>query len=255
MRCTSCATALAETTPACPACGAAPPPPAPPPPPPVVKVPVRLGRALVLLLALSALVDLVTAGVGLQYAGALTELVTSRTDADLDAALSVEDRYRALAITQLVVLVVAGVTWLVWQVRADRAARLLDGNGMRYATGWAAGAWFVPFLNLVRPKRMVDDLLRAVSPLRPPGYDLQVVPAPGITSGWWTLWLLGWLLSRVGGSIADGPFLEDLASGARVGAAADLAYVVAAVLAAVVVRRVTSGLATRRAGLLAAVPA
>ena len=52
------------------------------------------------------------------------------------------------------------VALAVWTSRAYRNLFALSVTDLRFTPGWGAGAWFVPFLNLVRPKQIVDDMWR-----------------------------------------------------------------------------------------------
>jgi hypothetical protein len=51
--------------------------------------------------------------------------------------------------------------------RAYRNLPALGAESPRFSSGWAVGAWFVPFLNLVRPKQIMDDIWRASDPALP----------------------------------------------------------------------------------------
>jgi hypothetical protein len=37
-------------------------------------------------------------------------------------------------------------------------------GAQRFSAGWAVGSWFVPFVNLVVPKQVVNDVWRASTP-------------------------------------------------------------------------------------------
>jgi len=60
------------------------------------------------------------------------------------------------------------------------AYRNLDQDDREHTTRWAIWAWFVPFMNLVRPKRIVEEV-RAVTG---GASDLLV-------SVWWGAWIVG----------------------------------------------------------------
>ena len=59
------------------------------------------------------------------------------------------------------------VGFLVWLHRAWTNLLALGREPLPYSPGWAVGAWLVPFLNLVRPKRMMDIVWRGSDPDRP----------------------------------------------------------------------------------------
>jgi hypothetical protein len=67
-----------------------------------------------------------------------------------------------------------------------------------FAPGWAVGAWPVPFLNLVRPKQIMDTIWRGSDPDRPPvdGFWSNG-PVPVLVHLWWAVLLLSWLADRV----------------------------------------------------------
>ncbi len=68
---------------------------------------------------------------------------------------------------ELAVLVFAVVlmpTFVWWFARAYRNLSVLGVRGLRHAPAWAVGAWFVPLVNLVVPKELVDDLFRGSDP-------------------------------------------------------------------------------------------
>lgn len=135
--------------------------------------------------------------------------------------------------------VVAFVGWL--HAGAQQVQRVTPGL-LRYAPGWAIGAWFVPFLNLVRPVQIVNDVRRLGAPDRLRDSRALV--------GWWWATLLGsrlaiWVFVGSGSPDNDGVDLDALRSvavGAIICMVIDL---VAAVLAVAVVlsttRRVQSG--------------
>ena len=124
---------------------------------------------------------------------------------------------------------------------AQQVQRVTPGL-LRYAPGWAIGAWFVPFLNLVRPVQIVNDVRRLGAPDRLRDSRALV--------GWWWATLLGsrlaiWVFVGSGSPDNDGVDLDALRSvavGAIICMVIDL---VAAVLAVAVVlsttRRVQSG--------------
>ena len=59
-------------------------------------------------------------------------------------------------------------------------SRLLEpaearGRHLRYGTGWAIGAWFIPIFNLFRPKQIANDIDRASAP--DAGHDQRLASA------------------------------------------------------------------------------
>ena len=63
----------------------------------------------------------------------------------------------------IVLLVCVGLL-IAWTHRLYRNLEPLGFRELRFGSGWAVGGWFVPFLNLVRPKQIVNDIWRAGDP-------------------------------------------------------------------------------------------
>jgi hypothetical protein len=82
----------------------------------------------------------------------------------------------------LLVQAVVGLVFLGWLHRARTNAKLLSPAPHRYSPGWAIGAWFVPVVNLVLPRVIVADVLRAS---RSDG-----APTVAAVNGWWIATLL-----------------------------------------------------------------
>jgi hypothetical protein len=51
-----------------------------------------------------------------------------------------------------------GVVFLRWFHRAYSNIEALDLLTLRHGRGWAIGCWFVPFMNLVRPFRIAEEI-------------------------------------------------------------------------------------------------
>lgn len=69
-------------------------------------------------------------------------------------------------------------------------------RGTIHTPGWAIGAWFVPFLNLWRPFKIMQEIWRNSSvPER--------VRSDHLVTAWWVLWILTRVLNRLGAQEAD----------------------------------------------------
>ena len=142
--------------------------------------PGRLATALTC--ALVALVGLAAAATAASLANdrllsRVDDAPTSVTTAELVAA---DDRSTVLWILVFVSFVATGIVFIAWTRRLYRNLVPLGRMDLRFSEGWAVGAWFVPLLNLVRPKQILDDIWRG----DPPGADLQSLVArqPGLTA-------------------------------------------------------------------------
>jgi len=84
-----------------------------------------------------------------------------------------------LQLTMGIAVVLSGLLFLVWVIRSYRNLPALGVRSLRMSPRWATAVWFIPFVNLVLSKEVVDDLWRASDPQVPPlapEWRLQTVP-------------------------------------------------------------------------------
>jgi hypothetical protein len=103
----------------------------------------------------------------------------------LDAAASASDRLALVAAVGALVGIVVVIGWLHAGVKVVGTLGL---GPLRHSSGWAIGAWFVPFLNLVRVPQIVADVYRAGR--------RQVGPVGIVVGGWWAIWLTDTAVGR-----------------------------------------------------------
>jgi Domain of unknown function (DUF4328) len=136
----------------------------------------------------------------------------------------------ANAVLFLLILLTAAA-FITWHYRLLRRLERSLSEPLPHSPGWAIGGWFVPLLNLVRPKQMVNDTWRATTPP-----DTAARRVPVSFHLWWALWLLSSLATGIAGNLPSGS-LGDIAERGRLAAAGDAISVAAAVFAVVVVVR------------------
>jgi hypothetical protein len=120
--------------------------------------------------------------------------------------------------------ILTSIVFLVFFHRAYSNLALLGPNEQRWTTGWAVGSWFIPILNLFRPKQIANDIWR--------GSDGSSVPA--LFHWWWAFWLLGGAASY--GVEQRGVTISEARLLVVVEAIGESLIVVGALLAAAVVR-------------------
>ncbi|GAA2084139.1 hypothetical protein GCM10009801_45030 [Streptomyces albiaxialis] len=135
----------------------------------------------------------------------------------------------------LMLEVVTGVLWLCWFRRTRLNAEVFAPGTLREAPGFAVGAWFIPFGNLVLPKRIANDVWRASEGEHP--------ASRGILQAWWIGWLaylLTYLLSEIKGSWYDTEQAGSASTSLTFGEISDVTGLVATVLTLFYVARLTS---------------
>ena len=163
----------------------------------------------------------------------------------------------------LVALVAAGF-FIAWFYRAYRNLQRTSLPGLRYDPGWAIGAWFIPVFNWIRPKQMADDIWRAGEA------GAQVADASwrgrhvsALVHWWWGLWVSASIVGvtaaiysfDLDGVLRGRQDYEDQLTGASISAPGFAILVVAAILACLVIRRVTERDDRMRESVLAAAAA
>ena len=188
------------------------------------------------------------------------QLMNRLLDGDLPstADLDANDDRQALAGTLLFVsFVVTIVAFVRWFSRAYKNLPALGATDLRFTKGWAIGAWFVPFLNLWRPKQIANDIWRASDPAATPDQrnTWRDKPVSELLLVWWIVWVVSLYAWNASTRLA---FSGDDAGGVRNGDYADLVSlgldIVAALLAIAVVRRMTDRQSARARVVAAAEP-
>jgi len=170
---------------------------------------------------------------------------------ELDAS---DTRQGIAGLLELGTLIAIVVAFLMWFSRAYKNLAALGATEFRFTPGWAVGAWFVPVLNLWRPKQIANDIWRASDPAAPPeqGSAWRDMATPAVLTIWWVVWICSGYLGNVTTRLA---FEGDKPTDVRDADYADLGALVldavAAVLAIVVVRSMTRRLNERAAHLAA----
>jgi heme/copper-type cytochrome/quinol oxidase subunit 2 len=153
-----------------------------------------------------------------------------------------------------ILLVAAIVVWCVWQFRAQSNVRALGAANLRYSPGWAVGWWFVPFANIVMPYLTVRELWKASDP-EGGSVGWQMGKTSPVLPFWWACWLGYAVLVSIGSSILASADANGVASvDTRIAVtwwsiAGQVAYVVAAVLAILIVRQVEERQKTKQSRL------
>ena len=100
----------------------------------------------------------------------------------------------------LVLLVGSYVALIMWLRRAYYNLHQLPGIYPEYSDGWAAGAWFVPFINLARPytimREVWNDTQRAAVG--------QVAEPATILGWWWAAFILKFIVGRITWAMTKG---------------------------------------------------
>ncbi|MEO5582649.1 MAG: DUF4328 domain-containing protein [Saprospiraceae bacterium] len=108
----------------------------------------------------------------------------------MDEATSNDQREQIIAIISVLLFIAGTVYFIMWFRRAYYNLWQLVPY-LSFSEGWAAGAWFVPFINLVRPYRIMKELYVETSNiLRKNGHLDEDALSTKYLGLWWALYLI-----------------------------------------------------------------
>ena len=215
---------------------------APTTPPPRFRPLATPARIVVVLLAAYLVVTtiaVVSDWLQLDLANRLAEDQTAVTQAELGAS---DARQNLIGSLQFVLRAAIGVTFVIWFRRAYQNLVAMETESLRFEVGWTVGGWFVPFLNLVRPKQLMDDIWRATDPTLPeqPGDAWKKRPVALLVHLWWAIFLLSTAVGLIATSLSqNASTLQQLRTATILMLIGDALALPAAVLACLVVNRIT----------------
>jgi Domain of unknown function (DUF4328) len=107
---------------------------------------------------------------------------------DLGLATLSDNLDMVVAVLGLAMSVFTIVYFIRWFRRAYYNLHAIHSSEVSQSEGWAAGAWFVPFLNLVRPYQIMREIWTGTQRALPHRYP-SISPA-GLIGIWWALYII-----------------------------------------------------------------
>ena len=178
---------------------------------------------------------------------------------EAEAAAS-DSSQRLIGYLQLGVYAGTSVAFLTWFHRVHRNLVSLGNRRLKYRSGWTVGGFFVPFLNLVRPWKVMREvwhgsdpsgLERDMAPTDPPARNH--LGTPDAVGWWWALFVISGFVGRAILIAARAPnqTLVDLQAFTWLNVAADGLDLVSCLVAIHLVSRITVWQARRRDAMVA----
>lgn len=137
------------------------------------------------------------------------------------------------AIGFLISLIVCAVVFIRWFRRAYANLHRLNDDTLTlsHTEGWAAGAWFVPFMNLVRPYTIMKEIWNETQSAIPGKVEREGYQPTTLIGWWWACWISYNILTNIASRMGGEATVEDIAFGLKAGAIGELLSVPAALLA------------------------
>ncbi|MET9484661.1 DUF4328 domain-containing protein [Streptomyces sp. NPDC006638] len=205
-----------------------------------LRSPVGLSHVVILMLGVAITADLFSLVVGFNLHAAWSDVLAPGYDGSSgDSYERVETLYGLSGGMQGLSLLVCAVLFISWFHRVRGNAQTFAPDAHSKSSGWAVWGWLVPVVSLWYPRRIALDIWAASGP--EPHLGLAKPPSRALINAWWTLWLatlfFGNLASRRYEGAVDGADVQRAVAELMV---SDVINIAAAVLAILVVRRLTS---------------
>jgi hypothetical protein len=207
-----------------------------------------LSHAVVVALVIGGMASVWSVVADLRRISLVKDLRANPLGFDAARARAADHAVEAAAVVSGIAYLVTVVLFIVWLYRLYTDVQDLRPGRARYSSGWAIGGWFVPFLNWVRPKQVVDDVWRMSSPSQ--GWEAD---GGGLVRAWW----LSFLAMNAATLISFGhgeATLSALEGHDDWDAISAVVSVASAVLAIMVVRYLTQRVAAMPTPVFAAAP-
>lgn len=223
--------------------------------PGVMRSPVGLGRAVIVLLGLVVLTDLAAIGAELNMRSLYAPLVDGDHTAYTTTAAERADRFMYLSTSLQVMAELATiVVFIIWFHRVRTNADVLAHSVFTRGPGWAIGGWFIPIANLWIPRRIAIQIWTAS---RAHPYEGAAHEPCTPVNMWWAGFITTWLVARAAGrQYTAAQDAEEIVSAVEMLVASESVDIAAAVLTMLFVHRLTGmqraraaeGTATRETG-------
>lgn len=207
-----------------------------------------LGRVASLLLGLTIVANLAVILAEYEYIHYVNEILGGGHPA-LSQIKHAVDASQNAGIAYSLTLFLAGIAFIWWFHRSYRNLSARGITELRFSSRWAIGCWLVPFLNLARPKAMANDIWKGSAGIAQGQWNRwSELPIPALLNWWWGCWIAGSTLSyiatrMVGDAGLNATSIQDALQQERTGAYLDqlasVVLIVGAVLAIVIVSRVS----------------
>lgn len=92
------------------------------------------------------------------------------------------------------------VFFIMWFRRSYANLHKIDNSRLSNTEGWAAGGWFVPFLNLVYPYQIMKEIWNE---LQRHIYQEQILKGDALIGLWWAAFLISRIAGGIVGKLAE----------------------------------------------------
>jgi hypothetical protein len=206
----------------------------------------KIAIATMILLGICVFVNLLGIGPQLllyEFAGRVKIVeVGMKFDAFAQEEETIDQMIMLSGLVELLVLLPTAVLFCCWIYRANANLRILEARRRRFSPGWAVGYFFIPFINLVRPCQVAQEIWRGSDP-EYVGQDYTWKNAPGsaVVGFWWAFYLMDGVVARISFAAqpkGNNPALDDIQRSCVIDIASNSLTIVAGLLAILMIGRI-----------------
>ncbi|MGG2460631.1 DUF4328 domain-containing protein [Streptomyces sp. RGM 3693] len=206
---------------------------------PVLRSTKGLATAITVLLLAFIAIDLFSLYAGLNMHSLMGKVISDGFENVYFSEITWADTlYGTAGVLQVLGMIATGTCFLIWFYRARVNADVLAPGACTTGKGWAIGSWFIPIGNYWLPLRVARQVWDASFQDAPEGSRRAV--SRTTLFAWWITWAASDALGIAGARLnakVEGP--QSLQYATRVEMVSDAINIAAAVLAILVVRKLT----------------
>lgn len=125
----------------------------------------------------------------------LLQTISNGGEISSETANANDLREQIIAIVYLIANIISIVAFIMWFRRAyynlHQKVRTLA-----FTEGWAAGCWFVPFVNLYRPYQIMKEMYEETKQYLI-GESVECELSTKFLGVWWTMWIINGILGQI----------------------------------------------------------
>lgn len=149
-----------------------------------------------------------------------------------------DTREQWMGISYLILFAISAFTFILWFRRAYYNLSLR--TSINHGEGWAAGAWFVPIMNIIRPYRIMEELYIKTTSLINSKTNNFVESKTTLLAFWWGLWLLTNFASRILTRKSQDDSLEQLLQTTQINIVLSLLMVPLSIITVLVIKNLAA---------------
>ena len=128
-------------------------------------------------------------------------------------------------------LLISLILVLTWIYKANKNARSLGTENMKFTPVWSISWYFIPFFNLIRPYQAMKELYQTSVN----SHDWKNVNSTKILPYWWTAWLLTLFIST---RSVNGESVSEYINQALIWASSSFFEFLSGVLLAIIIKKI-----------------